>query len=51
MEDRTALVLVVWDFDWSLVEENSDTWVVHKLGADDVFNRLKAQVRGERSIQ
>ena len=23
--------LVVWDFDWSLVNENSDTFVVEKL--------------------
>jgi hypothetical protein len=34
--------LVVCDFDWSLVEENSDTWVLAKLGATDVFQRLKA---------
>lgn len=44
MDDDTSHVLVVWDFDWTLVEENSDTWVVHKLGAGDAFNRLKAQV-------
>lgn len=36
-------VLIVWDFDWSLVEENSDTWVVGILGASDIFQRFKAQ--------
>ena len=24
-------LLVVWDFDWSLINENSDTWVVEQL--------------------
>lgn len=32
-------VLVVFDFDWSLVEENSDTWVLQHLGAWDHFCR------------
>ena len=31
------------DFDWSLVEENSDTWVLHKLGASHIFERLLSQ--------
>lgn len=34
--------LVVFDFDWSLVEENSDTWVLDRLGATAIFKRLKA---------
>ena len=34
--------LYVCDFDWSLVEENSDTWVLGKLGATAIFQRLKA---------
>ena len=35
--------LVVFDFDWSLVEENSDTWVLQKLGALNIFKRLQSQ--------
>ena len=34
----------VWDFDWSLVEENSDTWVLQRLGATAAYERLRAQV-------
>ena len=37
--------LQVWDFDWSLVEENSDTWVLQQLDATPAFERLRAQVR------
>ena len=29
--------LFAWDFDWTLVNENSDPWVITKLGADDIF--------------
>lgn len=25
--------LIIFDFDWSLIDCNSDTWVVDKLGA------------------
>ena len=39
-----ARVLVVWDFDWTMVEENSDTWVLERLGARPAFLRLQ-QVR------
>ncbi|CAL5221062.1 g3185 [Coccomyxa viridis] len=35
--------LVVLDFDWSLVEENSDTWVLHQLGASHIFEGLLSQ--------
>ena len=34
----------VWDFDWSLVEENSDTWVLQSLSATAAFERLRVQV-------
>ena len=27
-------VLVVWDFDWSLVNENSDTFVLRELAPE-----------------
>ena len=36
-------ILIVFDFDWSLVEENSDTWVLQKLGALNIFKRLQSQ--------
>ena len=32
----------MFDFDWSLVEENSDTWVLDKLGATPIFSKLRA---------
>lgn len=31
----------MWDFDWTLVEDNSDTWVVQRLGAKADFLRLQ----------
>jgi len=31
--------LIVFDFDWSLIDCNSDTWVVEKLGA---MGRMKS---------
>lgn len=34
-------VLTVWDFDWSMVEDNSDTWVIDRLGARPAFDALK----------
>ncbi|CAG9466296.1 unnamed protein product [Pedinophyceae sp. YPF-701] len=30
-------VLVVWDFDWSMIEENSDTFVLRLLGTEELF--------------
>ena len=43
-------VLVVLDFDWSLVEENSDTWVLHELGASHIFDRLLSQGVGYHKL-
>lgn len=31
--------LLVLDFDWSMIEDNSDTFVVHELGAWEAFQR------------
>ena len=42
MEAAQPRMLVVFDFDWSLVEENSDTWVLDQLEAIAIFKRLKA---------
>ena len=42
--------LIVFDFDWSLVEENSDTWVLQKLGALDIFKRLQSQGKAPLGI-
>ena len=35
--------LVVCDFDWTLIEANSDTLVVDALGASTIFETLQAQ--------
>lgn len=32
--------LIVFDFDWSLIDCNSDTWVVEKLGAMESMKAL-----------
>ena len=42
--------LIVFDFDWSLVEENSDTWVLQKFGALDIFKRLQSQGKAPPGI-
>ena len=34
--------LLVLDFDWSMIEENSDTFVVRELGGWDSFQRYAA---------
>lgn len=33
--------LLVLDFDWSMIEDNSDTFVVHELGAWEAFQRCE----------
>ena len=33
--------LIVFDFDWSLIDCNSDTWVVDKLGASNLMRSLR----------
>eukprot|EP00904_Undaria_pinnatifida_P013007 jgi/Undpi1/8837/HiC_scaffold_25.g11299.m1 len=40
-------VLVVWDFDWSLVNENSDTWVVKQLG-DELMPKFRSLRKEEQ---
>lgn len=35
-----AGVVVVFDFDKTIVECDSDNWVVDELGATDLFNQL-----------
>ena len=34
--------LLVFDFDWSLAEENSDTWVLQQLGAEEFYKAGRA---------
>ena len=31
--------LVVLDFDWTVIEENSDTWVIDAIGAKHIYSR------------
>ncbi len=33
--------LLAFDFDWSLLEENSDTFVIRELGADTLYEASK----------
>ena len=42
---------MVLDFDWSLVEENSDTWVLQQLGASHIFQRLLSEGKGSHSAE
>lgn len=41
-------LLVVWDFDWSLVNQNSDTYVIEKL---DPSGEIWAEARGRKGAQ
>ncbi|CAM0881596.1 unnamed protein product [Alopecurus aequalis] len=40
-----ADVVVVFDFDKTIIEWDSDDWVITKLGAADAFNRLRPTMR------
>jgi pyridoxal phosphate phosphatase PHOSPHO2 len=45
-------VLVAWDFDWSLVNENSDIYIVQQLAPDLMpqFSQLRAEGLGWTQI-
>jgi pyridoxal phosphate phosphatase PHOSPHO2 len=49
---RTMRVLVIWDFDWSLVEENSDVYIVQQLAPDLMpqFGQLRVEGLGWTQI-
>ena len=46
MAALNSTLLIVWDFDWSLVNENSDTWIVQKLGGDEEYQHMRSR-RGD----
>lgn len=35
-----AIIVVVFDFDKTIIECDSDNWVVDELGFNDLFNQL-----------
>lgn len=35
-KDNDRTLLVIWDFDWTMINENSDTWVVKELSKQAV---------------
>ncbi|XP_052181340.1 inorganic pyrophosphatase 2 [Diospyros lotus] len=35
------MAVVVFDFDHTIIDDNSDTWVVEELGLTDLFNQLR----------
>lgn len=41
----SAAVVVVFDFDKTIIEWDSDNWVITKLGAAEAFNRLRPTMR------
>uniref|UniRef100_A0A7S4BEG8 Uncharacterized protein n=1 Tax=Chrysotila carterae TaxID=13221 RepID=A0A7S4BEG8_CHRCT len=43
--------LVVWDFDWSLVNENSDTFVIHQLDPSGKIWAEARKLRKEQGVQ
>jgi pyridoxal phosphate phosphatase PHOSPHO2 len=51
-ESKSAALVIVWDFDWSLVDENSDTFIVQELAADLMpdFSRLRKEGLGWTKI-
>lgn len=36
-----AALLVVWDFDWTLINENSDTYVIDRCGGAEATQKMK----------
>ena len=38
--EKMAGIVVVFDFDKTIIEVDSDNWVVDELGATDLFNQL-----------
>jgi pyridoxal phosphate phosphatase PHOSPHO2 len=38
-------VVVVFDFDRTIIDWDSDDWVITKLGAADAFQRLRPTMR------
>jgi pyridoxal phosphate phosphatase PHOSPHO2 len=40
----SARKLVIWDFDWSLVNENSDTFIVKKFD-ECLAEHMKSELR------
>lgn len=41
-QPEVPTTLLVLDFDWSMIEDNSDTFVVRELGAWEAFQRCEA---------
>ena len=39
--DCRKMAVVVFDFDHTIIDDNSDTWVVEELGLTDLFNQLR----------
>lgn len=37
-------LMLAWDFDWTLVDGNSDPWVVKKIGAGHIFKECTLSV-------
>ncbi|XP_047330688.1 thiamine phosphate phosphatase-like protein [Impatiens glandulifera] len=37
-------IIVVFDFDHTMIDDNSDTWIVEKMGLTSVFNQLRRKL-------
>ena len=50
--EEHASTLIVWDFDWSLVNENSDTFALKRIGIEttDNFFIFKQKLDGALNI-
>ncbi|GAQ84264.1 HAD-superfamily hydrolase protein [Klebsormidium nitens] len=44
MTSLAAKFLVIFDFDWTLIDDNSDTYVVEQLGAGDLMLSLRKEL-------
>ena len=38
-------ILIIWDFDWTLVNENTDTFVIKQLGGDLEYIHMKSKMK------
>ena len=41
----SSKILVCWDFDWTLINENSDTYVIKELAGNDEYQHMKTKMK------
>lgn len=44
------MVIVVLDFDRTIIDDDSDRWVINQMGLSDLFNQLRATMPSWTSL-